>query len=55
MGKENPLTKENIMKFLDACYGKCLDGIPHVSPSIVDMANDYLIKTTQKKRHVKQC
>lgn len=38
------LSQEDIMGLLDTCYTKCLDGIPKVSPSIEDMANDYLSK-----------
>lgn len=42
--KENkqPVTQDDIMKLLDTCYDKCLNGIPKVSPSVADMANDYL-------------
>lgn len=43
MGMKN-LSQEDVMGLLDTCYTKCLDGIPKVSPSIEDMANDYLIK-----------
>ena len=38
------LSQEDVMGLLDTCYTKCLDGIPKVSPSIEDMANDYLTK-----------
>lgn len=38
------LSQEEVMRLLDTCYTKCLDGIPKVSPSIEDMANDYLTK-----------
>lgn len=43
MGMKN-LSQEDVMGLLDTCYTKCLDGIPKVSPSIEDMANDYLTK-----------
>lgn len=43
MGKPK-ITQEDIMKLLDSCYEKCLNGIPLVSPSVEDMANDYLTK-----------
>lgn len=43
MGKPK-VTQEDIMKLLDSCYEKCLNGIPLVSPSVEDMANDYLTK-----------
>lgn len=38
------LSQEDVIGLLDTCYTKCLDGIPKVSPSIEDMANDYLTK-----------
>ena len=38
------LSQEEVMRLLDTCYTKFLDGIPKVSPSIEDMANDYLTK-----------
>ena len=38
------VTQEDIMKLLDSCYEKCLNVIPMVSPSVADMANDYLKK-----------
>ncbi len=43
MGKPK-VTQEDIMKLLDSCYEKCLNGIPLVSPSVEDMVNDYLTK-----------
>lgn len=43
MGKHLP-TQEDIMNLLDACYEKCLNGIPMVSSSVEKMANDYLRK-----------
>lgn len=44
--KENKrtITQEDIMNLLDTCYEKCLNGIPLVSPSVEDLANDYLKK-----------
>ncbi|MDE6664334.1 MAG: EcsC family protein [Lachnospiraceae bacterium] len=42
--KKRAITQEEIMSLLDACYEKCLNGIPKVSPSVEDMANDYLKK-----------
>lgn len=42
--KKQKITQEDIMNLLDACYEKCLNGIPKVSPSVGDMANDYLKK-----------
>lgn len=43
MSKHIP-TQEDIMNLLSACYEKCLNGIPKVSPSVEKMANDYLTK-----------
>lgn len=42
--EKHVFTQEDIMKLLDACYEKCLNGIPMVSPSVEEMANDYLKK-----------
>jgi len=39
------LSQDDIMSFLDSCYEKCLNGIPHVSPTIEEFANDYLSKS----------
>ena len=36
--KKKAISQNDIMKLLDACYEKCLDGIPKVSPSVADMA-----------------
>ena len=42
--KKIAVTQEDIMNLLDGCYEKCLNGIPKVSPSVEDMAKDYLKK-----------
>lgn len=42
--KKKLITQEDIMKMLDTCYEKCLNGIPKVSPKVEDLANDYLNK-----------
>ncbi len=42
--KKQVVTQKDIFNLLDFCYEKCLYGIPKVSPSIKDMANDYLKK-----------
>lgn len=47
-GKKGPITQEDIIKMLDACYVKCLEGIPKVSPKVEDLANDYLKKYKTK-------
>ena len=42
--KKQAVIQEDIMKLLDTCYDKCLNGIPKISPSVAEMANDYLKK-----------
>ena len=49
MEKKRTATQEDIMNLLDACYEKCLKGIPKISPSVEDMANDYLNKYETKE------
>lgn len=44
-GKESKLTQEDIMKLLDKLYDNSIQGIPKVSPSISQLANDYLSKS----------
>lgn len=48
--EKKKMTQEDIMKLLDSCYEKCLNGIPMVSPCIEDMANDYLLKHETKEK-----
>ena len=43
------ITQDDIMKLLDACYDKCLHGIPKVSPNVEEMASDYLSKNSNKE------
>ena len=33
--EKKKVTQEDIMKLLDSCYEKCLNGIPMVSPGAV--------------------
>ena len=47
--KKPLLSREDIMKILDACYDKCLHGIPKVNPSVEEMAGDYLRKYNTKE------
>lgn len=47
------LTQEDIMKVLDSCYEKCLNGIPHVSHPVAELANDYLNKYPTKEKAAK--
>lgn len=39
--KKSVMTEEDIMNLLDSCYEKCINGIPKVSPSVEELANDY--------------
>lgn len=50
---EPKVTQEDIRKLLDSCYEKCLNGIPMVSPSVEDMANDYLAKHETREKACK--
>lgn len=55
MSKEKSIvSKENILDFLDNLYEKSLDGIPYVSPSIQDLAEDYLSKHETKEKACKE-
>lgn len=47
--KKTIISQEDIMKILDSCYEKCLNGIPKVSSNVEDMANDYLRKYETKE------
>ena len=38
------ISQEEIMKLLDTCYEKCLIGVPKVSQSVEEFANEYLQK-----------
>lgn len=38
------ITEKEIFKVLEGCYDKCLNGIPMVSPSVAELATDYLKK-----------
>ena len=42
--KKPVMTEEDIMKLLDSWQEKWLNGIPKVSPSVEELANDYLKK-----------
>ena len=41
------------MNMLDSCYSKVLDGIPLVSPTVEELANDYLKKHDTKEDAIK--
>lgn len=51
--KKTVISQENVMKILDSCYEKCLNGIPKISPSVEEMANDYLKKYKTKEEACK--
>lgn len=38
------LSQDDIMKILGTCYDKSLQGIPHVSPPVEQIANEYMEK-----------
>jgi hypothetical protein len=42
--EKKTISQEDVMKLLDSCYDKCLNGVPKVSQSVEDMAEDYLKK-----------
>lgn len=44
---------EDVMNLLDSCYEKCLNGVSMVSPSVEEMANDYLNKYPTKEEACK--
>lgn len=46
-------SQEDIMKLLDSCYEKCLNGVPKVSPNVEDMAKNYLQKHKSKEEACK--
>lgn len=51
--KKRVISQEDVMKILDSCYEKCLNGIPKVSPSVEEMVNDYLKKYKTKEEACK--
>lgn len=51
--KNKLITQEDIIKMLDACYEKCLNGIPKVSQKVEDLANNYLNKYQTKEEACK--
>ena len=55
MKKDNnhPLiSQEDIMKMLDSCYLKAVDGIPLVSQSVEELANEYIEKYPTKEKAI---
>lgn len=51
--KKKLLTQEDVRKLLDACYEKCLHGIPKVSSTVEELANDYLKRYETKEKACK--
>ena len=49
INKKPAVSQEDVMKLLDSCYEKCLNGIPKVSPSVEEMANHYISKYKTKE------
>lgn len=47
------IKQKDIMKLLDSCYEKCLNGVPYVSPSVEELAKDYLNKHSTKQQACK--
>lgn len=48
--KKKLVTQEDIMKVLNNCYEKALNGVPKVSPSIEEFAKNYLDKETNNNK-----
>lgn len=54
MSKEKKgISQEDIMALLATCYEKCLNGVPYVSPSVEEVAKDYLSKYSTKQQACK--
>ncbi len=51
--KKGVLSQEDITSLLDDLYGKCLNGIPLVSQSVKDLADDYIKKNKTKEEACK--
>ena len=52
--KKTIISQEDVMKILDSCYEKCLNGIPKVSPSVEYMAG-FDINSDQTQTLVYAC
>lgn len=53
MKYKNKFSQEDILKVLDTCYEKATNGISKISPSIDQLAGDYLSKHTSKEEAIK--
>lgn len=51
--EKKKLTQTDIMSMLDKIYATCMNGIPHVSPSIEEFAEDYLKKADTPEKACK--
>lgn len=51
--KKKLFTQEDIMKVLNNCYEKALNGVPKISPSIEEFAQNYLEKETSNNKAAK--
>lgn len=51
--KKKLFTQEDIMKVLNNCYEKALNGVPKISPSIEEFAQNYLEKETNNNKAAK--
>lgn len=50
---KNLLSQDDIMKLLDNCYDKSIQGIPHVSQSVEELATEYVKKYGDVKQACK--
>ncbi len=53
MKNKNKFSQEDILKVLDTCYEKATNGISKISPSIDQLAGDYLSKHASKEEDIK--
>lgn len=53
-GKDEKITEEKAANILAAIYEKALDGVPKVSRSVDDFANDYTSRYGEPKRAAKE-
>ena len=51
--KKLHFTQEDMMSLLDKLYGTSIQGIPHVSPPISQLADDYILKNSDTKKAAK--
>ena len=54
LGKDEKMTEEKAANILAAIYEKALDGVPKVSRSVDDFANDYTGRYHEPKRAAKE-